>query len=316
MAHVVEPWEFAARDFDCREWLEGEARALTPDTCASSDRVVTATSLRALDRSTWGPITAAYLQSFGAVRTADALAGSGLQPRIVFESPAPPRSTTLTTLAGERSRLAVESALNSPAPCEDDACVAERKQLLRRLLGGEVRGVTPDQAAMGILAAAADPRANADFFDQLWRDEEFERRSTANALRVAALGQSLRWASGKPQPALIGYLNGMCGTYSFGEFVGDSADSVHEVLASRLLDSLWASCRAWPTRAERPRTLNARSLLVINEADPIVSRRLQLEWRAVLGASLARVLTFARSGHGKAPRKVEREVRGFLAEGQ
>lgn len=220
-----------------------------------------------------------------------------------------------------RARLAAAGLERAVRRCGSSACASVRRGRLHRLIAGEINGVSAEQAAYGLLAIGTDPQANTKAIAAILNSEgETLPEGWDTALRVGSLGFTLRTAKGGARPNLVGYLHGMCGAYSFARPASTDDLALVDPVASALRDALvdlWAPCQGG-TRASTKSLagdpdMGSRSILLINDADPIIEATYQRRWIDLLTIPDANVIHYSRPNHESAPQSAVAETTRRLA---
>lgn len=302
---LTEPWVSTPLDADCLLDLRIDGGSRMPR-CPWSRLVLDVAEYReVLDslEAEVAPLAGVLTESFGAVRALPAIERVvGRGGFAVVASPSPWPDEGGARILGQRL-AAARNALIATTPCPSGGC-GSRQQTLQRLLAGEVPGVSREQAELAVLGMAANLEDNARFLAELWADGGQVTRAGAASLRRVAARFALSTGAGTPLPAHVGYLAGVCSTYSGWTGSTGAFAAMH-----RWCDQVPRAGYGFGSRLAPP-SATGRVYLALNRADPVVPWVFQSRWRRL--APAARVRVFETTGHVSPPEAVQADLAAWV----
>ncbi len=186
----VEKWVSSPPSQSCLESAAGPGR---PSSCNLESLALHLSEMRALLRQgvqrLGEPPVGAYLQSFGATRSAPLLARGGGSnfSWAVLESPGPPGGTAARKVLEAREQ-SVEGLFVDACPTV--ACRSRAHRVLTRWATyGHGREATGREVALGLIAVATLPESNAPFVERLGREIATGELSASDAGSLRRVGR-------------------------------------------------------------------------------------------------------------------------------
>lgn len=240
-----------------------------------------------------GPTIGVYASSFGATRSAEAIRAVVKSGGFaVVDAPAPGPNTTGARILRDRWNRGWRVATATPA-CSA-SCVQVRNQKLKAFLS-QSQQMERDDAELGLLSLTTHVGENEEFFKSVWRALPTLSRTQVLVWRRSARSFDLASSNAATQSQLVRYLSGMCAAYQGWP-----------LRATNALEEMHLPCRSGALAGADITTsepIEGRVLVLVNDIDSAVSKRLQESWATDLRG--AKVAHYMAPGHTAAPELVD-----------